>query len=128
MTNWSEPIESPLENYPGSVRFPWPFTLKYYKVYVKANQERLANDDRFKVIVLTADEKNIVYNSDDWCSVLALVDLDQLQNLPADCLTDKSGDSTPYELTNWLIPLFVDYINEQFDPKKLPPPPGTPES
>lgn len=122
MNKWENPIESPLVDYPGRVRFPWPFTLGLYTRWLEMNKARASNENRARIwarlIEDNGEETAVVYNSDDWGYVLAIVDLTELENLPAAALTDASGESTPYDVATWLNVLAVEYINDVLDPKK----------
>lgn len=124
MTNWSEPIESPLEHFPGSVTFKWPFTLADYKRYREFGKRIVGDDERLIILTRLTKDKDMVYYADDWGGVLLFANLTSIASLPPECLTDETGESTPKLLADWLIPLYVDYINEQFSPKGSPPPAG----
>jgi hypothetical protein len=58
-----------------------------------------------------------LFDSRQWAHVLALADI-RLDNLPQLALEDRTGESTPFEVLAWLIPLTVrHYIREKLNLK-----------
>lgn len=117
MQNYREPIESPLGDYPGAVRFPHPFRLSHYQQWYETRQAR-EELPKMNVFAFGDGGDDTIYQAADWIIALTFCDMSQLQNVPPECIQDTSGLSTPYDLASWLIPLSVNYINDQFDPKK----------
>ncbi len=117
--DWSQPIDSPYSEHAGSVQFK-PFTGKSFTQWRKMNAEFAGvkpNEDN--VIVITEGGKFakscfMIH----WGYVLEFVDLSGLENVSKEALEDKSGESAPYQLLKWLIPLTVDeYLLDKLDLK-----------
>ena len=124
--DWTKPIESPIDAYPGTVTLPAHFTMPHFRAW-RATNERLRDVETAEDFTLCvtgsfangSDEKAPFAKFDPrlWAHVLAVADI-QLENLPDDALTDESGESTPIEVLGWLVPMVVDgYLPEKLNLK-----------
>ena len=113
--DWGEPIESPLDRYPGSVSFPPHFTLGHRGIWEKANAT-LQELDKQTLHYMT-DRKNeagqnvwMPFTPEYWIYVKRFIDMSNLENMPASTL--DNGSDAPDAVARWLIPLVIEYITE----------------
>lgn len=120
--DWSLPIQSPLKLYPGAVVFPEHFNMHHYRAWIEVNSKLQAVDDeeqgkyRMLTIGYSNGRKPQLADSREWAHVLSVASI-QLDNLPKAALKDDSGESTPFEVLAWLIPLANIYLNEKLNLK-----------
>lgn len=124
LRDWSKPLASPLRQYPGTVSLPQHFTLADYRRWSKANEKLLKIESDELELAMTgsysANGSGPRFDSFDprqWAHVLAVCSFD-LENLPPKATTDDSGESTPFEVMAWLIPIVLnEYIPEKLNLK-----------
>lgn len=119
VSKWAKPVKSPLVNYPGTVQFPEHFTMPVFRSWKTANDELLEieeTSDRYAW--RRGDDGGLsIIDPLQWRHVLALAVLN-IDNLPVEALTDKTGESVPLEVLHWLVPLTLDeYLTEKLNLK-----------
>lgn len=121
--NWGEPLASPIVQYPGVVHFPAHWTMPHYRAWKTVNErlKEIQGDD-FNAITrsYSANGNGPQFDSFDprqWAHVLAVCRF-EIDNMPHEALEDESGESTPYELLGWLIPVVMnEYLPEKLNLK-----------
>lgn len=117
-SKWAEPLKSPIPAYPGTVSLPEHFTMSHFRAWSKANDKLSAIDidvSRYGSSPSYHDEGEFdAFDPLAWGHVLALATIN-LEGFPAKALTDDSGESTPFEVLAWLIPI----VRNEYLPEKL---------
>lgn len=92
--------------------------MAHYRAWSKANDKLhdVDNDpERYGSSPSYDNERPFVgFDPMQWAHVLPLVTFN-LENVPEAALTDETGESTPFELLAWLIPI----VRDEYIPEKL---------
>jgi hypothetical protein len=123
LRNWGEPLTSPLAQYPGVVHFPAHWTMANYRAWHKVNEKlKDIQDKDFSGLTMSYSANGDgprfdLFDPRQWAHVLAVCSF-ELANMPPEAFTDDSGESTPYEVLGWLIPIVMnEYIPEKLNLK-----------
>ena len=141
--DFSETIPSLSQRYPGSIKFKEHFTLKDYKEwkrivspYLQKMAARIQEAGHKDLNGATKDASVLAYAEQiagkhavsdgesmpaiifawQWAYVLAFAEEIDLENLPPDCLTDESGESTPEVIAMRYIPVVMEWLRIHKDP------------
>lgn len=143
MLDWTKPIKCKIKGYSGVVLLR-PFSLEHYKLwldYEERRKEASKSGNGHQVITYlksslddvaedaeNADDAYGFYTAETWELVLMLMDLSDLsatkgaanieliQAALDKSKDDVSGASVPYELSNWLCPVVLEYVEQNLNP------------
>lgn len=118
-------FDSPLEDYPGCVRFPRVLTAgmyrHFYREVVVAAKETDEDPPGIGIVIGEGEDKTAVFFSFAKWRVTRELGEVRLENLPAGAL-EEPADDVPVVVLSWVCACFDAWIDPQLGLKKLPTP------
>lgn len=105
--NFSKPIKSPLDEYKGTITFPYPFTAPTYRLWSESHKTYLEAESKGTVrsgsYHTNGDGPRLdEFDPAKWGTILDLCTV-KVKGLPDGWDKDKSGETIPFSVLAWAI-------------------------